>query len=182
MNPLVLSLSVISLSFFGVAFADDAIKQVQQADIAEITMKKYQVNVDGADFTVFYRLSTTIETAEGTPDDFEAKVTSVQINKERKSMIITLSDVKQTDIMSVRFEKTLVSAEGKKLTLMVNDKEKGYDSSSQGDKRSMIFIVPANTTQVEIIGTQVIPEFPSGLMMLLIVLSSVVLLQKLKIH
>ena len=176
----ILSLIIISLSFFVLVFADDAIKQVQHADVAEITMKKYQINVNGTNYTVFYRLSTTVESAEGTPDDFEAKVISMQINNDRKSMIITLDNVKQTDIMSVRFEKSLVSSEGKRLLLMIDSKEKGYESSSQDDKRSMIFLVPANTTQVEIIGTRVIPEFPSELLVLIIVSSGVVLIQKLK--
>lgn len=180
MKFLIFILIVFSLSLFGLAFADDTILQVQHANIAEIIMKKYQLAVDGTDHTVFYRLSTITETTEGTTDDFEAKVTSIQINKERKSMIITLADVKQTDIMSLRFEKALISAEGKRLTLIVGDKEKGYESSSEENKSTMIFLIPANTTQVEVVGTKVIPEFPSGLVVLIMVLSSAVLLQKLK--
>lgn len=159
-------------------FADDSVKQVQHADIAEIMMKKYPITIDDTDFTIFYRFSTVGE-GEGTDEDFEAKITSIQMNKERKSLVITLDNIKQKDIMSLRFEKSLVSAEGKRLSLLIDGEEKGYESSSQNDKSTMIFLISPNTTQVEIIGTRVIPEFPSGLLVLVIVSSSLVLAQKL---
>src|SRR5574339_289549 len=97
--------------FFPISvFADDSVKQVQHADIAEIMMKKYSITIDDTDFTIFYRFSTVGE-GEGTDEDFEAKITSIEINKERKSLVITLDGIKQKDIMSLRFEKSLVSAE-----------------------------------------------------------------------
>ena len=44
--------------FPGLVFADDSIQPIQYADIAEIMMKKYELNVEDTDFTIFYRFST----------------------------------------------------------------------------------------------------------------------------
>jgi hypothetical protein len=44
----------------------------------------------------------------------------------------------------------------------------------------MIFVLPKDTAQVEIVGTKVIPEIPSSILVLIVVSSGVVLMQKLK--
>lgn len=165
--------------FPGLAFAD-SIQPVQYADIAEIMMKKYQINMDGTDFTIFYRFSTVGE-GESSDEDHTAQITSIDVNQDRKSLVISLDKINQEDIMSVRFSQELVSSEGKRLTLLIDGKEKGYESSSQDSKSTMIFVLPKDTAQVEIVGTKVIPEFPTSVLALLIVVSSgVILVQKLR--
>ena len=64
--------------------------------------------------------------------------------------------------------------------MLIDGKEKGYESSSQNNKSTMIFVLPKDTTQVEIVGTRVIPEFPSGVLALIVVSSGVILAQKLR--
>ncbi|MDG7049793.1 MAG: hypothetical protein JRZ94_01160 [Nitrososphaerota archaeon] len=153
----------------GLAFAD-SIQSVQYADIAEIMMKKYQINVDNTDFTIFYRFSTVGE-GESSDEDHTAQITSIDVNQDRKSLVISLDKINQDDIMSVRFSQELVSSEGKRLTLLIDGKEKGYESSSQDNKSTMIFVLPKDTAQVEIVGTKVIPEFPSSVLIMVAVLS-----------
>lgn len=166
MDPIVLLL----VSLF-VAPAGDDIQYVQRYDIAELMMQKYTVSLDEGDFTVFYRLSTTESEGEGTMEDLNAKVTSMDIDKERTSLVIRLDEIKQTDIMSVRFPHDLISAEDGDFLLLVDGNQKGYESSEQEGKTNMIFVIPAQTTEIEIIGTRVIPEFSSMLAVLIIVMS-----------
>jgi hypothetical protein len=154
------------------AFAQ--VQQVQHTDIAELMMKKYQINVENTDFTIFYRFSTTGE-GESSDEDMQAQITSIEINKERKSLVFFVDDINQDDLMSVRFSEELVSAEGKRLVLLIDGQEKGYESNTQDDKRTMIFVLPAHATQVEIVGTKVIPEFPSGLFVLAVMMPVVLL-------
>ena len=156
-----------------------AFAQVQHTDIAELMMKKYQINVENTDFTIFYRFSTTGE-GESSDEDMQAQITSIEINKERKSLVFSISDINQDDLMSVRFAEELVSAEGKRLILLIGGQEKGYESNTQDDKRTMIFVLPENTTQVEIVGTKVIPEFSLSVVVLAAMVSGVVLMQKLR--
>jgi hypothetical protein len=150
---------------------DGDIQYVQRYDIAELMMQKYTVSVDEGDFTVFYRLSTTESEGEETTEDLDAKIASMVIDKERTSLAIKLDGVAQTDIVSVRFPQELISVEGREFTLLVNGKQKGYEWSEQDGKTTMIFVIPAQTTEIEIIGTRVIPEFPSGMMLLAVVMS-----------
>lgn len=157
----------------GLAFAD-SIQPIQYADIAEVMMKKYQINVDNTDFTIFYRFSTVGE-GESSDEDHTAQITSIDVNQDRKSLVISLDKINQDDIMSVRFSQELVSGEGKRLTLLIDGKEKGYESSSQDNKSTMIFVLPKDTAQVEIVGTKVIPEFPSSVL-IMVAVSSIALL------
>lgn len=164
--------------FPGLAFAY-SIQPVQYADIAEIMMKKYQTNVENTDFTIFYRFSTVGE-GESSDEDHIAQITSIDVNQDKKSLVISLDKINQDDIMSIRFSQELVSSEGKRLTLLIDDEEKGYESSSQDNKSTMIFVLPKGTAQVEIVGTKVIPEIPSSILVLIVMSSGVVLMQKLR--
>jgi hypothetical protein len=147
------------------AFAED-IHLVQNYDIAEIMMNKYKVIVDQDELTMFYRLSVTESIGEGTFEDLDAKITSININQEQTSLIITLDNIGQTDIMSLRLPKELISAEGKQLALFIDGKETQYEWSVKGEYNNLIFIIPKQTTKIEVVGTRVIPEFPSGLLVL----------------
>jgi hypothetical protein len=155
---------------------------VQKYDIAELMMQKYVVSVDEGDYVVFYRLSTTESHAEGTAEDLDAKITSMTINKERASLVIGLEGVEQTDIMSVRFPNEILSAEGGKFTLLVNGEQRGYESSEQKGKTNMIFLIPAQSGEIEIIGTRVIPEFPSTMILLAAVMSAVLIVPLAKLQ
>ncbi|MEM3170574.1 MAG: hypothetical protein QW838_07365 [Candidatus Nitrosotenuis sp.] len=150
----------------------DDIQLVQKYDIAELMMQKYVIHVDKGDYTVFYRLSTTESNAEGTTEDLDSKITSMTINKERTSLVIKLEGVAQTDIMSVRFPNEILSAEGSKFTLHVNGVQKGYELSEQEGKTNMIFLIPAQSREIEIIGTRVIPEFASEMILLAALMSA----------
>ncbi len=147
--------------------ADDvSIQKIQYPDIAQLMMKKYPLQVEEKNFEIFYRLSTVGTVTEGGIEDHDAKVLSMNINPERSSLVIKLENILDSDIMSVRFPQEVLSAEKEKFTLLVNGQEKGYDFSVSGKYTNLIFIVPKQTTEVEIMGTEVIPEFTGGLLVL----------------
>ena len=145
---------------------DASIQKIQYPDIAQLMMKKYQLQVEEKNFEIFYRLSTIGDMTEGGTEDYDAKVISIDINPERSSLIIKLDNILNSDIMSVRFPQEVLSADKEKFTLLVNGQEKGYEFSVSGKYSNLIFIVPKQTTEVEIIGTKVIPEFTGGLLIL----------------
>jgi hypothetical protein len=140
-------------------------------------MQKYHLEAAEQAFTIFYRLSM-LESGEISSEDLDGKIVSVEINEERTSLIIKLDNIKQADIMSIRFPQELISAEKGEFTLLVDGKEKGYEWSVQEKSRNLIFVIPPQTTQVEIIGTRVIPEFTSGLFVLAIITSILLVTQK----
>jgi hypothetical protein len=152
---------------------------VAQYDIAELMMQKYQLKVDQQEFTVFYRLSTLKAIGEGTSEDYDGKVVSIEINHERNSLIVNLDNIKQDDLMSLRFPQELISAEKGKFTLLVDGKKMGYEWSVQEDSRNLIFIIPEHTTKVEIIGTRVIPEFTSSVLVFSLITSILLVAQRL---
>lgn len=160
--PVILLISSISY-----AAADQTIL-VQQYDIAELMMNKYKLTVGQDEFTLFYKLSTAGSLSEDTHEDLDAKITSIEVNQERQSLVITLDNIAQTDIMSLRLSKDLISAEGKQLALFINGKETMYEWSATETYNNLIFLVPKQTTEIEVIGTRVIPEFPSGLLILIV--------------
>lgn len=148
--------------------------QLVQRDIAELMMQKYHLEVVEQDFTIFYRLSVLESLGELSSEDHDSKVISMEINQERTSLIIKLDNIKQADMISIRFPQELISAEEGELTLLVDGKEKGYEWSVQEKSRNLIFVIPYRTTEVEIIGTRVIPEFTSALFVLTIITSVLV--------
>ncbi|WKT58689.1 hypothetical protein QVH35_04840 [Candidatus Nitrosotenuis chungbukensis] len=148
------------------AASDASVQKIQYPDIAQLMMKKYQLQVEEKNFEIFYRLSTIEAVAESGTEDHDAQVISMGINSERSSLIIKLDNILNSDIMSIRFPKEVLSADKEKFTLLINGQEKGYEFSVSGKYTNLIFIVPKQTTEVEIIGTKVIPEFTGGLLIL----------------
>jgi hypothetical protein len=162
----------------GYSEIDDSIQSVARQDIAELMMKKYPLQVDQHDFIIYYRFSTLESVGEGTSEDLEAQITSIEVDHERNSLVIRLDNIAQSDLMSVRFPQELMSAEKGKFTLLIDGKERGYEWSVQEDSRNLIFVIPERTTEVEIIGTRVIPEFASWLPVLVIVSSGLLVIQR----
>jgi hypothetical protein len=167
MKPIVLSITFL-LVILSVSNVYAQITPIQRYDIAELMMKKYTVSVEQDEFTVFYRLSTTGALTEDTYEDLDAKLASIEVNQERQSLVIKLENVYQTDIMSMRIPMELISAEGRQLALFIDGRETQYEWSVKEKYNNMIFIVPPQTAEIEIVGTRVIPEFPSGLLVLIV--------------
>ncbi|TVL98811.1 MAG: hypothetical protein CV087_20270 [Candidatus Brocadia sp. WS118] len=170
-----LPLVVLLLSVPFVAVYAESIQPIQHTDIAELMMKKHIFTADGRDFTVFYKLSTIGGVGESTSEDHNARIMSMEIDKENTSLVIHMEDVMQDDVMSIKFQKEMLSAEGNRFVILADGKEKKYEYYTQEDATGVIFVLPKDTSQVEIIGTRVIPEFQSVLLILVAVISVVLI-------
>lgn len=156
---------------------DDSILRVRQTDIAELMMDKYQIQAGGNQYTLFYRFSS-LEGVESGSGDYDAVLTSVKVNQENSSLILHMDNIKQTDIMSVRFSEELLSAENGNFILLVDGKQRGYETSTLEETRTLIFVIPQDTSKVELVGNRVIPEFTSSILVLIIVSSALLIVPR----
>lgn len=178
MHMCMLPLVVLVLSTPFAAVYAESIQPVQYSDIAELMMKKHIFTVDGHDFTVFYKLSTIGGVGESTSEDHVARITSMEIDKENTSLLVSIEGVMQDDVMSMKFSKEMLSADGNRFVILTDGKEKKYEYYTQEDSTGVIFVLPKDTSQVEIIGTRVIPEFQSVLPILVAIISVVLIVTR----
>jgi hypothetical protein len=158
MNVYAFSVAIFAVLILQTAYAEPT---ATQYSIAEIMMQKYTLEAEKQSFTVFYRFSVLEGVGEGGTEDLDAKLTSIVVDKERTSLVLSVENIRQDDLMSLRFPYELLSAEGEKFTILADGRQRGYELSVHGQSTNLIFILPENTRQVEVIGTKVIPEFGS---------------------
>ncbi len=135
-------------------------------DVAELMMQKQILDTEGGQFTIFYRFSTLEGAIEGGTEDLDARLILLEVDPSRTSLVFHIDNVKQTDLMSVRFPFSVLSAEEEKFIVLADGQPRGYELSVHKESTNIIFILPENTAKVEIIGTSVVPEFGSGLLIL----------------
>lgn len=158
----------------------ESIQPVQHSDIAELMMKKHSLAVDGRDFIIFYKLSTIGGVGESTSEDHTARIVSMEIDKEDTSLVVDIENVMQDDIMSIKFPKEMLSAEGNKFVVLTDGKEKKYEYYTQENSTGIVFVLPSGTSRVEIIGTHVIPEFQYVLLILAAITSVILVGSRMK--
>jgi len=109
------------------------------------------------------------------PYQVNAKVIAMAIDPELTSLLIGLDDTSDS-IFMIDLEHELISAQNNEFAILVNGLEVDYDIVSDSDSSTFTLFVPAFTEEIEIIGTHVIPEFPLGAIMGLVILFSAVML------
>jgi len=109
------------------------------------------------------------------PYQVNAKVIAMAIDPELTSLLIGLDDTSDS-IFIIDLKHELISAHNNEFAILVNGLEVDYDIFSDSDSSTFAFLVPEFTEEIEIIGTHVIPEFPLGAIMGLVILISVVML------
>ena len=108
------------------------------------------------------------------PYQVNAKVIAMAIDPELTSLLIGLDDTSDS-IFIIDLNHELISAQNNEFAILVNGLEVDYDIVSDSDSSTFTFFVPSFTEEIEIIGTHVIPEFPLGAIMGLIILISAVM-------
>ena len=140
------------------------------SNIASIYGKTYHIQVDGGNsFNIYYGFNATY-----------ANATNILLSPENNSIQISLKDVTQTDAMWIEIPQNLISAEKNNFILHIDGQKEKYELATSDHSTIMGFMVPANTSLVEIQGTHIIPEFPYAIIVLIIAIFSVVLIQKIK--
>ncbi len=109
------------------------------------------------------------------PYQVNAKVIAIEIDPELTSLLIGLDDTSDS-IFIIDLNHELISTYNNEFAILVNGLEVDYDIVSDSDSSTFTFFVPSFTEEIEIIGTHVIPEFPLGAIMGLVILISAVML------
>lgn len=158
-------LGILLLTIFPItdAFAEhifeDNMAFGQHLDIAQLEADKYTLVVDEQEFVIYYGWGGSLEM------DIEeiqhATVSSMEINQERKSLQVNFEDAPEEIVMWIRIPFDVMTAEGEQYQLLIDGKETGYDLTKFPNDYAVGMILPEGTSNLEIIGTSVIPEFGS---------------------
>lgn len=169
---LVLAASIVITGFVFMPIAaseafESTIQQTVFHDISQLMMHKYLLDVDGKTYEIFYRFLNM----ENGREDKDATVSSIKIDATNSTLVIKVENILQTDFLSLRIPQEIISAENEKFTIIVDGKEVGYELSYTKDDVIFGIMLPKGSSQIQIIGTAVMPEF--GVLTLLILSCSV---------
>lgn len=104
-----------------------------------------------------------------------ADVIAMEIDSELTSLLIGLENSKDS-VFLIELNHDIISAEKNEYIILVNGYEVDYQIDSDLDSSILKFHIPEFTEEIEIIGTHVIPEFPMGVIMGFLVLTSFIVI------
>ena len=129
----------------------------QYLDISQLESEKVTFTFDEKSYDVYYGYKGSLDSM-GTESHFPT-LSSMEINQERKSIEIVMSDVPEKTDFWVRTPEDVLYAEGEKFTVFVDGVDTGYDIMKFPNDYVIGFIISEDTKNIEIVGTRVIPEF-----------------------
>jgi len=112
-----------------------------------------------------YSLETS-DTSFGISYELNGDVIAMAVDENTTSFLIGITNVEDSNF-EISLPTKLISAENNEFVVLVDGIEVDYDVSTQNDAAMLQFFVPANSQEIEIIGTHVIPEFPLGALVVL---------------
>ena len=98
--------------------------------------------------------------------ELNGDVIAMAVDENTTSFLIGITNVEDSNF-EISLPTELISAENNEFVVLVDGIEVDYDVSAQNDISVLQFFVPANSQEIEIIGTHVIPEFPLGVLVVL---------------
>lgn len=116
-----------------------------------------------------YGSTYSLETSDvpfGISYELNGDVIAMAVDENTTSFLIGITDVEDSNF-EILLPNELISAENNEFVVLVDGIEIDYDVSTQNDAAMLQFFVPANSQEIEIIGTYVIPEFPLGALVVL---------------
>lgn len=105
--------------------------------------------------------------------EVNAKLLSMDIDKEQTSLLIGLVDTKDS-LFKIDLPHEMISDSNNEFTILVDGIDTEYSIVSDSDSSSFSFFVPEFAEEVEIIGTHVIPEYPLGAISGLVILTTLI--------
>ena len=115
------------------------------------------------------------------PYEVNAQIIAMEIDTELTSLLIAI-DGESDSIFQIDLQHELINAQNNEFAILVNGFEVDYDIVSDADSSTLTFFVPQYVEEIEIIGTNVIPEFPFGVLAVLsILIISVMVFSRLKL-
>ena len=131
----------------------------QYFDIAQIMAEKITFEIEDDAFDIYYGYKGSLDSM--VTDHVEPILSSMHINEERKSIEIIMDEVQQKTDFWIRVPQEVLYAEDEKFRVLVDGKNVGYDLMKFPNDYVIGFVISDNTENIEIIGTRVIPEFGS---------------------
>ena len=149
----------------------------QQLDISQISAEKFVMIVDDTSYDMYYGYHGSLDSMAS--DKSEPVLSSMSINQERMSLEITFSEIPANSVFWVRMPDNVISAEKGHFQVFVDGKKTLYDLTKFPKDYALGMIVPKDGRHVEIIGTNVIPEFGSiAILILVLPIVSIVVISR----
>ncbi|MBI2110854.1 MAG: PEFG-CTERM sorting domain-containing protein [Nitrosarchaeum sp.] len=104
-----------------------------------------------------------------------ADVIAMQIDPESRSLLVGLDKTYDSQFF-IDLEHELINAQNNEFVVLVDGEEVDYKITSDSDSSTFEFFVPIGSEEVEIIGTNVIPEFPVGAIFGFVVMISFIMI------
>ncbi|MBI2128143.1 MAG: PEFG-CTERM sorting domain-containing protein [Nitrosarchaeum sp.] len=104
-----------------------------------------------------------------------ADVIAMQIDPESRSLLVGLDKTYDSPFF-IDLEHELINAQNNEFVVLVDGEEVDYKITSDSDSSTFEFFVPIGSEEVEIIGTNVIPEFPVGAIFGFVVMISFIMI------
>ena len=98
--------------------------------------------------------------------ELNGDVIAMAVDENTTSFLIGITNVEDSNF-EILLPNDLISAENNEFAVLVDQVEVDYTITTQNDAAMLQFFVPANSQEIEIIGTHVIPEFPLGALVVL---------------
>lgn len=143
----------------------------QEQDISKLTAEKYQIQVENKTYVIHYGYAGSFEIEVG-QEVRNPIVVSMNIDQEKKSLNVSFEKTTEPSVMWFRLPNELISAENGKFQVYVDGVQQGYDLVGYKDDVRIGMIIKNETQSLEIVGTRVIPEFNS--LMVLIFVGSMI--------
>ena len=140
-----------------------------QVSILEVVGNKYPITIDDQTFVIIYGYGGSFEVSEEQMVGPIPNLLSISLNPERKSLEIEFEKLIEASLFWIVAPPDLISADDYNFQVFVDGKETKYDLVIREIGPRIGFILPPNAEKVEIIGTNVIPEFGTVAMMILVV-------------
>ena len=138
----------------------------QFLDISQLEAEKTSFVFDDVEYTLYYGYHGSIDSSM--MEEFgEPVVSEMIINQERKSIEVSFEEVPEATDFWVRIPFEVLTAEKEDYTVLVNGEDTGYDLMKMPEAYVVGLIITEETEHVEIIGTNVIPEFGTVAIMVL---------------
>lgn len=115
--------------------------------IIVVYAESYNLEIDEHTFNISYSL--------------DGSLIAMAIDPELTSLLIGTENVVDS-LFEIEFGNTLISAEKNEFAVLVNGLEVDYEIEIKDDHSILRFYILDGTEEIEIIGTNVIPEFPFG--------------------
>ncbi|MCE9617770.1 MAG: PEFG-CTERM sorting domain-containing protein [Nitrosarchaeum sp.] len=110
-----------------------------------------------------------------------ADIIAMEIDPESKSLLIGLDNTFDSQFF-IGLEHELINAQNNEFIILVDGEEVDYQMTSDSDSSTFEFFVPVDSEEVEIIGTNVIPEFPIGAIFgFAVMISAIMIFAKVKV-